>query len=310
MAPADKANPVAERLPATVEDQDAELDAGAGLLRPVATAGQLVVAKAETASLIAEALIEGTDFGRIPGTDRPTLFKAGAETIASAFGTRPEFEILEREVDHDREVAWKKNGRPQTSTGLYRFVVRCRLVNRATEQAVGEGLGSCSSMESKYISRPRNLENTILKMASKRALVQAVLITFGLSDRFAEAQPSLDALRGKYHALVNEHLADSSQDDRTALRHGFQRLHPELPDSSAGWDVEDFISAIEAIEKNGRRLFERVRDLASSAKPDSAQQPEREADDDGPLHPEPPRSQADLAEFSDDALLPDDGLPF
>lgn len=319
---------MAERLPAVPEEgkPGAELvtPQDARLLRPVATAGELVTAKAETGKLIAEALVEGTDFGRIPGTDKPTLFKAGAETIAGAFGTRPRFELIEREVDHDRVVEWtkrkKRGGRwieeSGTSAGLYRFVVRCRLVNRATGEAVGEGLGSCSSMESRYVDRPRDVENTVLKMASKRALVQAVLITFGLSDRFSEAKPSINALRGAYHALVNELVGDVSQAERTELRHGFQRAHPDLPDSSAGWEVEDFLLAIKCLEKSGRRIFERVRELDAAASGGGAAatardvEPELDADTTTPEWPEDdPLEGEDLGEFTAEELE-GDGLPF
>lgn len=72
------------------------------------------------------------------------------------------------------------------SLGLYRYVIRAIIRHRATGEVVGHGIGSCSSLESKYIRSPRDAENTILKMAKKRALVDAVLTTFGLSDRFTQ----------------------------------------------------------------------------------------------------------------------------
>lgn len=72
------------------------------------------------------------------------------------------------------------------SLGLYRYAIRAILKHRATGEVVGTGVGSCSSMESKYIRAPRDAENTILKMAKKRALIDAVLTTFGLSDRFTQ----------------------------------------------------------------------------------------------------------------------------
>ena len=69
----------------------------------------------------------------------------------------------------DREFAWVDDS--GTSLGLYRYVVLCEIVERASGDVVGNFTGSCSSMESKYIDRPRDSENTILKMAEKRALV-------------------------------------------------------------------------------------------------------------------------------------------
>jgi hypothetical protein len=110
---------------------------------------------------------------------------------------------VEREVDHDREVKWTKrqkkwrNAHPGdrdftwkeesgVSYGLYRYVVRCDLVHRQTGEMVGSCLGSCSTLESKYVDRPRDCENTVIKMAEKRAHVGATLLTFGLSEQFTQ----------------------------------------------------------------------------------------------------------------------------
>jgi len=71
-----------------------------------------------------------------------------------------------------------------SSLGLYRYVVTCKLYRG--DMCVGEGVGSCSSLESKYIRNPRDFENTVLKIAKKRSFVDAILTTLGLSDRFTQ----------------------------------------------------------------------------------------------------------------------------
>src|SRR5690606_25684207 len=91
-----------------------------------------------------------------------------------------------RKGDGDAWVWQDKNTEDGLSLGLYRYVVECRLVHRASGVTVGQGIGSCSSMESKYIDRPRDSENTILKMACKRAYIAATLNTHGLSDQFTQ----------------------------------------------------------------------------------------------------------------------------
>jgi hypothetical protein len=173
------------------------------LLRPIAPAADVIVAQNETRELIQQALKKGRDYGEIPGTNKPTLFKAGAERTALAFGCYARFRTIETEIDHDREVrylkkskVWRNANRGDrsftwkeeagVSLGLYRYVVECEIVDRNTDQVVGSFIGSCSSMESKYIDRPRDVENTIIKMSEKRALVGAVLTTFGLSDQFTQ----------------------------------------------------------------------------------------------------------------------------
>lgn len=175
------------------------------LLRPIAEPAAVIEAQNAAREMVHKALVQGRDYGVIPGAgDKPAMLKPGAERVALAFGCyygTPE--IIEQEADHDREVRWIKrkkkwrNGHPGdreftweeeagVSLGLYRYVVRVPVVERASGEVVGSGVGMCSSMESKYIDRPRDTENTVLKMAHKRAMVAACLITFGLSDEFTQ----------------------------------------------------------------------------------------------------------------------------
>jgi len=174
------------------------------LLRPIAPVADVLVAQNEMRDLIAKTLQKGRDFGTVPGTDKPTLYKPGAERVNGALGLTPRFRIVEQEVDHDRVVPWRKtkhkyewkNGKKGRkigeevvtgeSYGLYRYVVECELVHRESGQVVASCIGSCSTMESKYIDRPRDCENTALKMAGKRSYVGATLLAAGLSDQFTQ----------------------------------------------------------------------------------------------------------------------------
>lgn len=192
------------------------------LVRPIAPLADLLSARSELVTVIPKVLEEGVDFGKVPGTDKNCLMKAGAERVCIIFGAHPEYEIIEQEIDHDRETTvktgWveapepanrntrdrmkdegkgrsrKVNGQwvwfepgdgTETYLGLYRYLVRCRIV-RQDGLVVGDSVGSCSTLESKYFTRPRDCENTVLKMAQKRAFVGAVLNAFGLSDRFTQ----------------------------------------------------------------------------------------------------------------------------
>jgi hypothetical protein len=148
----------------------------------------VIEAHKETTELIKAALEDGRDYGAIRGGDqnRKVLLKAGAERMCIAFGLRPSFTIIESTIDHTivNTYANKYKGGDVTSQGMYRFTLKCELFRG--DDLVGEGMGSCSTMESKYISRPRDCENTVLKMAKKRALVDAVVTTLSLSDRFSQ----------------------------------------------------------------------------------------------------------------------------
>lgn len=156
-------------------------------------------------------LIEGADWGVIPGTTKPTLLKPGAEKIAKLLGLADTYEILDRQED------WQKP--------FFRYIIRCKLVSVRDGIVISEGLGECNSMESKYRWRwvgerdlPQGTDtsklvkqdrkstktgghwtvyrldnediysqvNTILKMAKKRSLVDAALSAGRLSDVFTQ----------------------------------------------------------------------------------------------------------------------------
>jgi hypothetical protein len=155
------------------------------LLRPIARPEQMIAVHREASELIRDALEDGRDYGTVPGAGpKKVLLKPGAERLCIAFGLSPRLEIIEKEIDHDRRVEWSSRNGSGVSRGLYRYVVRCVLSRDGVD--VGSGIASCSTMETKFVRDPRSAENTAIKMASKRALVAAVLSTLALSDRFTQ----------------------------------------------------------------------------------------------------------------------------
>lgn len=172
------------------------------LLRPIDTAAVLVQAQQESRTLIAQLLQKDRDYGTVPGVSKPTLLKPGAEKYNAAYGLVARFTVVEKEVDHHISIQWVKRSKQWTgprgqrrqetvetqgqSFGLYRYVINCELIDRATGDVVGSSLGSCSTLESKYVDRPRDLENTVIKMAEKRAYIGATLLTHGLSEQFTQ----------------------------------------------------------------------------------------------------------------------------
>lgn len=85
-------------------------------------------------------MVEGTDFGTIPGTDKPTLLKAGAEKLNTLFGLSSHFTITEKELD------WTGSG--HSGEPFFYFVYRCQLYRG--DLLIAEADGSCNSMEKKY----------------------------------------------------------------------------------------------------------------------------------------------------------------
>ena len=170
------------------------------MLRPVAPISEVIQQQGELRTYIAKALVVDRDYGTIPGVKKPSLLKPGAERINTAYGVMPRFSIISSEVDHHMEVQWHKkpkygDAESGLSYGLYAYTVRCELVNRATGEVVADCIGACSSMESKYIDRPRDSQNTVLKMAEKGAYVGATLLAYGLSDQFTQ---DVEDTKGSY----------------------------------------------------------------------------------------------------------------
>lgn len=83
-------------------------------------------------------LVEGIDYGVIPGTEKPVLLLPGAQKICTFFGYVPHYE-----VDAIEEWMPAKYGEP-----LFYYKFTCLL--RKDGKPVGEGQGSCNSWESKY----------------------------------------------------------------------------------------------------------------------------------------------------------------
>jgi hypothetical protein len=127
-------------------------------------------------------LKQGIDYGTIPGTRKPTLYKSGAEKVCQLFNLRAEFACIEAIQD------WtgKEHGLEEP---LFFYRYRCTLwYPKFGGQPVGEGTGSANSLENKYRGQHWRFElvNTLDKMAAKRAMVAAVLITCGASQFFSQ----------------------------------------------------------------------------------------------------------------------------
>lgn len=152
-------------------------------------------------AFVKEVMVEGLDYGTIPGTDKPTLLQPGAQKLSEIYGFATSFQDVRCVED------W--------NTPLFHYEVRCVLTSRRDGTFIGDGLGSCNSKEKRYAGRwafendippgiakatlkkkegkgkkpphraytqyfvPNDdifsLVNTMKKMACKRALVHAII---------------------------------------------------------------------------------------------------------------------------------------
>ncbi len=186
--------------------------------------------------IMTAAMKEGEHYGRIPGCgDRPTLLKPGAEKLCLIFRLAPAYDVQERQLERRHRE----------------YRVTATLTSITTQVVIGQGVGSCSTLEGKYRFRasaaeptdravprayweirqedpvkaqeliggkgftvkkvdgqgwmiakggekmetdnPADSYNTVLKMAKKRALVDAVLTTTAASDIFTQDLEDISA---------------------------------------------------------------------------------------------------------------------
>lgn len=144
---------------------------------------------------------DGTHYGVIPGTPKPSLWKPGAEVLAATFRIAVSYKIEDL-----------------STPDVARYRVAALGTHQTSGIVMGEGMGECSSGEEKYKWRkavnanefnaapedrrrtkfgksydvnqvrtePADLANTILKMACKRAQVAMILNVTAASDCFTQ----------------------------------------------------------------------------------------------------------------------------
>lgn len=147
--------------------------------KPVTASGArgLTVEEAKTFNdemnrFIEAVLVSGTDYGVIPRCSKPTLLKSGAEKILNYLGLIARTEIVNRVEDYN--------------VGFFSYECKVFLIDY-NGVVKGEGIGITNTREGRYAkSNGYAVQNTVLKMAKKRALVDAALNVGNLSARFTQ----------------------------------------------------------------------------------------------------------------------------
>lgn len=141
-------------------------------------------------------LKDGIDYGLIPSTNKPCLFKAGGEKIQMLMGLTPIYKLLNREFVANQPIkskvynnTTKKYEIEETIRNYYCWEWACELWYGGVK--VAEGVGTANSEEAKWVSQYRNstpdsLANTIMKMSKKRAFMDAIIAVSGVSDMFTQ----------------------------------------------------------------------------------------------------------------------------
>lgn len=211
-------------------------------------------------SLVQRALKQGHDYDTIPGTQKPTLLKPGAEKLLMLMGLTSEYGIVEKIEDYNK--------------GVFAYTIRCTLSKGG--QKIAEGLGSCNSKEDKYRWRwvkendiPVEFDrdtlksrttrygatqyriendeiysqaNTILKMAKKRAQIDATLTVSALSEIFTQ---DIEDMKG---FIQSEEVENMKSDEVTNIKITFGKHKGK----TLGEVAKEDISYIEWLSKNAR----------------------------------------------------------
>ncbi|MGB9866738.1 MAG: hypothetical protein ACPLPR_02365 [Bacillota bacterium] len=195
-----------------------------------------------------EVMVQGQDYGVIPGTDKPTLLKPGAEKLCELYGYAP----VIKDVQEEKDIA----------TGFYRARVTVALVHRRSGVTVAEGVGEANTMEGRYRWRwvpewklpdgidrdalkceerkakdgktyklykvenedPWALWNTVLKMAKKRALIDATLSATRSSGIFTQdAEDLAEWIDGSPATLEGEHISNADMETAVEFASEAQR---------------------------------------------------------------------------------------
>ena len=154
---------------------DKELSVYGGSVEEVLTQIKMVE------QVMAQIMVKGEHYGPIPGTKKNILLKPGAEKLCSTFRLAPDYVVTEKALPNNHlDVS-----------------VKCSLTQISTGRLFGSGIGSCSTLETKYRYRrdgTRKIENpdiadtwnTVRKMAAKRAYVAATISATAASDIFTQ----------------------------------------------------------------------------------------------------------------------------
>ena len=139
-------------------------------------------------------LVRDVDFGVIPKTKKPSLYKSGAEKVIAAYGLLQHYTI--------ESAIEKTDGDP-----FFMYTVRCDLVkvsNDGKEYVFTSGIGSANTKEKRNgFNGAFDAANSSLKMAQKRAMVSAAVNIGALSSMFTMDIEDSDFVEGGYKSITN-----------------------------------------------------------------------------------------------------------
>ena len=102
------------------------------------TVAQVVAHVHKVREVMDEVMEDGKHYGKVPGVDKPFLYKAGAEKLLLTFRLNPEIRVTKHEISGVSDVS-----------GHREYEVICTIRHIVTGAIWGQGVGVASTLESK-----------------------------------------------------------------------------------------------------------------------------------------------------------------
>lgn len=235
----------------------------AGFLAPVVSVKDALMAYQSKKELIDGIMRKDVDFGVIPGSNKPTLLKAGAEKATSFFGLFPRFT--------DAQVIEDWTGENHSGEPFFYYRRTCNLYRG--EMLIASVDGSCNSWEKKY--RYRSSER-VCPQCGKPTIIKGKqeygggFICFskkgGCGAKFSDSAPEI--INQEVGTIKNPDVADLVN---TILKMADKRALVAATLIATGLseyftqDIEDYIdgSAVEIPQQKPAMTYEQAASLTT-----------------------------------------------
>jgi len=171
------------------------------------------------------------DYGIIPGTNKNTLYQAGAQKLARLFGLTIKKKRTYQRIDKENNFAM--------------FTYQASVYHARTGELLAQCEGSCNSQEKKYAARKNyktnalevtpiyDVLNTLQKMAQKRAFVGAVIEACGAADFYTQDIDDPDDAKALGINPRNVTTAQTNIPKTTSTNSSDQTTKPRCPKCGA-----------------------------------------------------------------------------
>lgn len=223
---------------------------------------------------------DGEHYGVIPGTNKPTLYKSGAEKLSLVMRLATEYSIKQTDLPN----------------GHREYEVICKLYSIETGKFLGSGVGICSTMEKKY--RYRN------EYKATNEPVPKAYWDNGQNKKYLPKGMSVTKTESGWRLARIEQIENPDIADcyNTVLKIGKKRSQVDatLTVTAASdifsQDIEDFVEADSVSEQEGARP---EKEISSAPKADS--KPDTETKSDKNLSTTPAEKEVSRERFASDS---------